>query len=198
MHYAFVTDMLCFHKMTDDETQLAVIVAALRRRSARSLLQRRVTDAINQIEALLMTGWSIPELTEHLAAAGVTQRNGHRLSAGHFGVLVSRARAKARATSGQNSRPPTLRQAKRSASLDVPMDGSAPGITQIADNLAKLAEKAERRAQHQKRQTDAEQLIAARLDTMFGRDHCDLSSPLSTKDAKASSSSGVKRRRQSP
>ena len=91
--------MLRFGKMADDETQLAVIVAALRRRSARSLLQRRVTNVVNQIEALLTTGWSIPELAEHLAAGGVTQRNGRRLSAGHFGVLVTRARAKARAAS---------------------------------------------------------------------------------------------------
>jgi hypothetical protein len=186
--------------MTDDETQLAVIVAALRRRSARSLLQRRVTEAINQIEALLTTGWSIPELAEHLAAAGVTQRDGRRLSAGHFGVLVSRARLKARAASRRDSSPPTLHQPKQSATRDVSTDGSAPAITQIADNLARLAEQAGRRAQHQKRQTDTEQLIAARLDTMFGRDHGDLSSPPSAKDAKASSSSEVKRprRRQSP
>ena len=195
--------MLRFRKMTDDETQLAVIVAALRRRSARSLLQRRVTDTINQIEALLMTGWSIPELAEHLAAAGITQRDGCRLSAGHFGVLVTRARAKARAASRQNSPPPTLHQAKQSARRDVAMDGSAPAMPQISDNLAKLTEKADRRAQHQKRQADTEQLIAARLDVMFGRDHGDLGSPLSTKDGKASSSSGVKggkrpRPRQSP
>jgi hypothetical protein len=186
--------------MTDDETQLAVIVAALRRRSARSLLQRRVTDAINQIEALLTTGWSIPELAEHLAAAGVSQRNGCRLSAGHFGVLVTRARAKARAASGQNSQPRTLHPAKRSTSPDIPMDGSAPAITQIAQNLGKLAEKAERGAQDEERQAATEQQIAARLDTMFGRDHLDLDSSRSPTDLTASSSSKVKRgrRRQSP
>jgi hypothetical protein len=182
--------------MNVSEDKLAVIVAALRRGSEHTLLQRRVTFVLDEIEEVLMTGWSLPELAAHLAAAGVTQRDGRSLSGGHFAVLVTRARAKSRAAA--RLMPVVARlppRTTRPVSPHVPVNHSVPAATDVAVNLAKVAEQAERRAEHRERQAATEHTIDATLDAMFGRTQSESRRP---RAAKASSSSTLKRRRQAP
>src|SRR6266545_3121423 len=115
---------------------LEAVVSALRRRSERTLLQRRITYILGEIETLLATGWSMAELAGHLAAEGVTQRDGQSLTSGHFAVMVTRARAKFRAGARQQAR------SAHPALIEQPMlpnlreNDPASGGSGIAINLA--------------------------------------------------------------
>jgi hypothetical protein len=182
--------------MNLSEDKLAVIVAALRRGSEHTLLQRRVTFVLDEIEEVLLTGWSLPELAAHLAAAGVTQRDGRSLSGGHFAVLVTRARAKSRTAAPLMPAVARLPRT-RPVSPHVPVNHSVPAATDVAVNLAKVAEQAERRAENRERQAATEHAIDATLDAMFGRTQSGSRLP---RAATASSSSTLKRprRRQAP
>jgi hypothetical protein len=176
--------------MSETEDPLDEIVEALRRRSAHTLLQRRVTYALDHIEAVLAASWSMTELAAHLAAAGVTHRGGQRLTAGHFAVMVARARAKARSRTRQRSRPsPQLKPA--SHGIDEKRIVST-GST-MADNLAALAERSARQLAKQERETATDRDIGAALDTMFGRNQ--IAPPPSPNDPKAASSATFKRPR---
>jgi hypothetical protein len=175
---------------TDDN--LPAIVAALTRGSEHTLLQRRITFALDRIETLLATGWSLPELAAHLAAAGVTQRDGRQLTSGHFAVMVTRARAKGRAAHRQvhsAAHTPTTRPTPP----DRIESHAGPGASGIAINLAKIAEKAGRRAAQQEREAATERDIGATLDAMFGKGQA--GAPPSPRDAKASASSSLRRPR---
>jgi hypothetical protein len=179
--------------MNPSEKPLTAIIAALSRDSEHTLLQRRVTFVLNEIEMLLATGWSLPELAAHLAAAGVTQRDGRKLTAGHFAVMVARARAKGRAA--QRQAPSAALARTREATPPNLLESSVSEATDVAVNLAKIAEKSGRRAAQQKREAANERNIAATLDAMFGR--VQAGSPPSPIDANALSSSKRRRSRSS-
>ena len=189
MSYVFITDLVRFG-MSETEHRLAEVVEALRRRSAHTLLQRRVTSVLDQIETVLAAGWSMTELAAHLAAAGVTHRGGQRLTSGHFAVMVTRARAKARSRVRQRHRPtPQIKPAPRGADEK----RIASDELSMADNLAALAERSARQVVQQEREATIDRDIGAALDTMFGRNQ--LAPPPSPNDSNASSSSTLKRPR---
>jgi hypothetical protein len=177
--------------MSETEEPLGEIVEALRRRSTHTLLQRRVTYALDHIETVLAAGWSMTELAAHLAAAGVTHRGGQRLTAGHFAVMVTRARAKARSRRRQQRSHPSqqIKPAPRAA------DEQRAASTELnmADNLAALAERSVRQVAEQEREAAIDRDIGAALDAMFGRNQ--LPPPPSPNDPKASTSASLKRPR---
>jgi hypothetical protein len=171
------------------EQTLDRIVEALRRGSTRTLLQRRITFALDDIESLLLVGWSIAELAERLAKRGITQRNGQRLTRGHFGVLVARARAKARsARRGHTAeRPPSAFRDAR-----VPEATASPRSKHAGTsaNLAKIAARDRARAHEADRRKHAERNIDAALGEMFGTNQ---SNSPPAKLSRASRSSALKR-----
>jgi hypothetical protein len=179
--------------MMTQSDALEAVVAALRRRSERTLLQRRITYVLGEIETLLAMGWSMTELAGHLAIEGVTQRDGQSLTSGHFAVMVTRARAKLRAGARRQARSTHPAPIDRPTLPNVRQSEPASGGSGIAINLAKIAEKSGRRAAQQEREAATERNIGVTLDAMFGRSQTD--APRSAIKAKASSSSALKRPR---
>jgi hypothetical protein len=177
--------------MNDPEKTLAAIIAALIRESEHTLLQRRVTFVLDEIETVLATGWSLPELAAHVAAAGVTQRDGRKLTSGHFAVMVTRARAKGRAAQRQ-AHSTMVVPTRRATPLSVP-ESTNSGTSDIAINLARIAEKSASREAQQAREAAVELNIGTALDAMFGR--VQSGDPPSSMDPKASASSALKRPR---